>query len=252
MKRNGFTLIELLVVIAIIAILAAILFPVFAQAREKAKATSCLSNMKQIGLAMTMYADDYDGGYPSVYDDTRGYPQGRIIWADKILPYVKSRTMFACTGGPNRVDVTTPLDPATYWPGSLQGTRYAMNMCHGWHWPEGTLQTAGVAGWEWAKTSYPVTESIMQYPTQSSMIIENSNCWWNHWFPDPGWNNIDRTGGKTVLIGVLGEAAYPRHGDGMNVAYCDGHAKFRTTESMVTDYRFWSLADCDGRTGTGY
>ena len=65
MKRNGFTLIELLVVIAIIAILAAILFPVFAQAREKAKQSSCLSNMKQIGLAMKLYADDYEGDFPN-------------------------------------------------------------------------------------------------------------------------------------------------------------------------------------------
>ena len=60
MKRNGFTLIELLVVIAIIAILAAILFPVFAQARTKAKATACLSNTKQLALGLSMYADDFD------------------------------------------------------------------------------------------------------------------------------------------------------------------------------------------------
>ncbi len=62
--RNGFTLIELLVVIAVIAILAAILFPVFAQAREKARQAACLSNLKQIGAAMLMYTDDYDGVYP--------------------------------------------------------------------------------------------------------------------------------------------------------------------------------------------
>ena len=64
MKRNGFTLIELLVVIAIIAILAAILFPVFAQARTKAKTAACLSNTKQLSLGLSMYADDYDDAYP--------------------------------------------------------------------------------------------------------------------------------------------------------------------------------------------
>ncbi|HEY3266155.1 MAG TPA: prepilin-type N-terminal cleavage/methylation domain-containing protein [Armatimonadota bacterium] len=63
-RRRGFTLIELLVVIAIIAILAAILFPVFAKARERAKSTTCLNNLKQLGIAMRMYADDNDGGYP--------------------------------------------------------------------------------------------------------------------------------------------------------------------------------------------
>ena len=69
-QREGFTLIELLVVIAIIAILAAILFPVFAQAREKARQTSCTSNLKQQGTAMMMYAQDYDESYPSNW-----YPQ---------------------------------------------------------------------------------------------------------------------------------------------------------------------------------
>lgn len=74
MSRKGFTLIELLVVIAIIAILAAILFPVFAQAREQARSTSCLSNMKQLGLALKMYAQDYDEEYPmGTYDGPRNW-----------------------------------------------------------------------------------------------------------------------------------------------------------------------------------
>lgn len=74
MKRNGFTLIELLVVIAIIAILAAILFPVFAQARESARTTSCLSNMKQIGLGVKMYAQDYDEEFPmGTYNGPRNW-----------------------------------------------------------------------------------------------------------------------------------------------------------------------------------
>jgi len=105
-KRSGFTLIELLVVIAIIAILAAILFPVFAQAREKARTISCLSNTKQIGLATMMYVQDYDetfysqpwpGGCPDVgywAGATPGQPQQH--WATLIYPYTKNGQLFRC------------------------------------------------------------------------------------------------------------------------------------------------------------
>lgn len=101
MKRSrfGFTLIELLVVIAIIAILAAILFPVFAQAREKARQTSCLSNLKQIGLGVMQYVQDYDETYPlhrfSIKDTNPVTGEGRpdwnpITWHEMVEPYVKN------------------------------------------------------------------------------------------------------------------------------------------------------------------
>ncbi len=92
-KRNAFTLIELLVVIAIIAILAAILFPVFAQAREKAKQASCLSNQKQIGLAVTMYAQDFDETYPMSYYYINGATsaQGYVQWTGLVNPYIKQQ-----------------------------------------------------------------------------------------------------------------------------------------------------------------
>ncbi|MBM3498472.1 MAG: DUF1559 domain-containing protein [Armatimonadetes bacterium] len=91
-RSQGFTLIELLVVIAIIAILAAILFPVFARAREKARQTSCLSNVKQLGLGVMMYCQDYDETYPGYYPPwpaTVPSPQG-CSWWEGIYPYVKN------------------------------------------------------------------------------------------------------------------------------------------------------------------
>src|SRR3954465_4857911 len=82
-KTSGFSLIELLVVIAIIAILAAILFPVFAQAREKARAITCLSNTKQVGLGVAMYVQDYDETFPVAWG-------GYGIWTTQVYPYVKN------------------------------------------------------------------------------------------------------------------------------------------------------------------
>src|SRR5437763_12496182 len=112
--RRGFTLIELLVVIAIIAILAAILFPVVAQAREKARQTACLNNCKQLGVALMMYASDYDEVLPPAKignsppfrhqcaDATEGYPLWPAFWMDVIYPYTKSRGILICPSAPTR------------------------------------------------------------------------------------------------------------------------------------------------------
>jgi prepilin-type N-terminal cleavage/methylation domain-containing protein len=106
-KQGGFTLIELLVVIAIIAILAAILFPVFAQAREKARSSSCLSNQKQIALAFNMYSQDYDETYPiglnqNIIDPISGVAQR---WEDSVKPYIKGGNVggiLTCPSAPSR------------------------------------------------------------------------------------------------------------------------------------------------------
>lgn len=118
MKKRGFTLIELLVVIAIIAILAAILFPVFAQAREKARAASCLSNTKQMGLGLMMYVQDYDETYPYwswwYSSDPGGCPRGDrpdacnqwgSMWFNAIYPYVKNAQVFTCPSTNDRTNL---------------------------------------------------------------------------------------------------------------------------------------------------
>jgi prepilin-type N-terminal cleavage/methylation domain-containing protein/prepilin-type processing-associated H-X9-DG protein len=114
--RSGraFTLIELLVVIAIIAILAAILFPVFAQAREKARQVSCASNLKQLGLAIQMYHTDYDQKYPYWNWGNSGQGGGNMVslWHVAIFPYVKNKGIYACpSDGQNWGQSTTDL----YW-----------------------------------------------------------------------------------------------------------------------------------------
>jgi prepilin-type N-terminal cleavage/methylation domain-containing protein/prepilin-type processing-associated H-X9-DG protein len=102
MKIRAFTLIELLVVIAIIAILASILFPVFAQAKEKARQTTCLSNLKQLGLAALMYSQDYDETMPTVQTST-------LRWPQLLAPYIKSRGFVLCPSATYAAPLTGTL-----------------------------------------------------------------------------------------------------------------------------------------------
>jgi len=111
-RTGGFTLIELLVVIAIIAILAAILFPVFAKVREKARQTSCLSNEKQIGLSILEYVQDNDEGFPPA----ARFGNDQDGWANSVYPYIKSTGVFIC-----------PDDPDTAAPAGQYETSYALN-----------------------------------------------------------------------------------------------------------------------------
>ena len=133
----GFTLIELLVVIAIIAILAAILFPVFAQAREKARAISCLSNCKQTGLAYMMYVQDYDEvtplqNSPVVADASGNYAAGGY-WFRLIQPYVKSWQLMTCPdrSATKSVDMTKAKNQANY-PKELNGRLQGYGYNDGW------------------------------------------------------------------------------------------------------------------------
>ena len=117
--RLGFTLIEILVVVAIISILAAILFPAFGRARENARRSSCQSNLKQIGLGIMQYSQDYDE--QMISGQTNG-----VLWKEMLQPYVKSKQIFACPSNPNKDAMATNF-PVSYGPNcDAHGSRAAL------------------------------------------------------------------------------------------------------------------------------
>ncbi|MCS6950457.1 MAG: prepilin-type N-terminal cleavage/methylation domain-containing protein [bacterium] len=211
-SRRGFTLIELLVVIAIIAILAAILFPVFAQARAKARQTQCLSNIKNMALAALMYIQDYDDMcVPAQWWDPFN------PWPVLVRPYNKNWQIHWCPslGNPN---VT------------------------GWDEPTiGLISHYGINAWGASEYFTGSTWPIRQYTSQNRPA---ERCW----FMDTlYWNNAD---GKAYAWGYFRfENQYmaadaqsfwdPRHQEGVNVAYLDGHAGYVKKAAVTRRGDYW-------------
>ncbi len=198
MNRKGFTLIELLVVIAIIAILAAILFPVFAQAREKGRQTACLSNLKQIGLALQQYTQDYDGVYPN---HNRWGATDRKTSLQRMYPYIKSDQMLICPSHARVPDLST----GTYM-------NYAYNL--------GYSYAAYGAGYGLADTDGAArSESEITMPSETLaffdgpvLLIDGKEYTYDF---DTVNANLDDW--QLPLTAV--------HTGGINSVFCDGHAK---------------------------
>jgi len=216
MRRHGFTLIELLVVIAIIAILAAILFPVFAKAREKARQSSCSSNLKQIGLAYMGYIQDYDG---YACDNLMGRDLGNTMpparpWPEIIAPYVKNTQIFKC--------------PSWNW-GYSGGTA-------GYGAIQEVLGYAGGVSFvtaDWAPYTNTSRAGYGQYldgltePSNTIIVCDsaNYNCSRSGWklttntaYPDAATANAY---GNTYYF------VYCVHNGGANCAFADGHVKWQ-------------------------
>ncbi len=226
--RRGFTLIELLVVIAIIAILAAILFPVFAQAREKARQTACLSNTKQIALGLNMYVQDYDETFfnlpwpgPGGYDGQT--PSLRVFWTEALMPYIKNQDIFRC---PSMGDA---FHTGTY---NYPAVNYVVN--YGLNEP-----ILGRQNWMRTDPNYsgpvPMNLPALDRPAEVGLIADSTRhyvfgsfiCWED---PDRDgkqegyWCSSDYE--KRTCSNGDWYYGYPRHFEGINVVYADGHAGF--------------------------
>ena len=210
MQKRGFTLIELLVVIAIIAILASMLLPALSQAREKARSANCTANLKQIGLAQFMYKDDYNQTYVPVYDDHDGYPAGRVIWAERIFPYVKEKGVFACPSVPS-IDMTSDR---------MMWTRYNMPMSHVFN-----------EGWQPGRAN---SEVLFKHPSTTIMLTESNNAWYQHYCAKHGDGTAGVDGsGNFRILGHLNETTYPIHNEGCNVLWIDGHVEAKKIRNLA-------------------
>jgi len=217
-KRSltGFTLIELLVVIAIIAILAAILFPVFAQAREKARATTCLSNGKQIALSISMYAQDYDETFP-ISIQAAG-TTAETWWDDSIQPYIK-------TGSKGGI-LTCPSAPSAGYGYSFNQAMSGKSIASA-NAPADTVMTADAA--QCPKLRDAVNGLNRANPWFLYTVNGNENLW----TPAPGTGFTNGNPDATIRADLLdtdtdaaqGLARF-RHNEGANTTFADGHAKY--------------------------
>ena len=244
-RRRGFTLIELLVVIAIIAILAAILFPVFAKAREKARQSSCSSNVKQLSLGVMQYAQDYDETlpawarwYPSRGNAGDGFGDATCTSPQSpplaIYPYVKNVQLYVCPSGgsPARADGYSTYETHWVFPGCASNGYGFRDLLFG-----AAVTTAPA----------PVKLATLDHPSETIAVGDSA-----HMFGGKGalcWSNTCCDGGGTAASPLDGtdsagngtdDGKYARHNAGENYGFADGHVKWVSPRQAINLPNYWT------------
>jgi len=262
-KRSAFTLIELLVVIAIIAILAAILFPVFAQARAKARQAACLSNMKQVGTAIIMYIQDYDEIYPpSQVNIPAPAPAMAVMsWPTIIYPYVKNEGVFVCPdgetglktvdlgGGVSRAycgvtTANTRFTPPAHGDGTTQGYGLVNRLSYGRNLiPTNAWATAGFTGGDKSGfvttgTTIGISEAAVAQPADTIHIMD---AWTSACDQGNSIRGIQQEIRTDRYNNATASKVANRHSGGFTALYGDGHAKWNRWGS--TKACAWSVQE---------
>lgn len=256
--RKGFTLIELLVVIAIIALLAAILFPVFGRARESARRSSCQSNLKQIGLGVIQYTQDFDERYFLPVIDLGS---DTVSWPTLVQPYTKSSQVFLCPSGEKGYSAERPFNTQRRYQGACntdgsgvsyqtEGLSYSFNFIpsnrqnstrRGWQTSVGSISWGGTGAGEY-KTGFirspsasviePLLSSAVEDASQTIQIVDgwssdNSSCGEGmralQWERSTDYLHPN----TTTLMNSAHAKTADRHLEGFNALFGDGHVKFR-------------------------
>ena len=231
--QKAFTLIELLVVIAIIAILAAILFPVFARAKEAAKKTSCLSNTKQNALAVLMYVDDSDGRFPMVAYGANGtgmIPGSTVIYSvfDAVLPYTKNKDIYTCASDPKAIPWSSVPPSANTVLGGL-GMTSATPILNASLAPNFRLFEDTAVNAPFGKNDPVMNESQIPWIAETIMFYDAKWQRAGTVNPEvPTGNGDPYAGAYTTPPLPFSRFNFPgtaRHSEAMNINFGDGHAK---------------------------